>query len=138
VDHNRSTGLNVTLDRSLFHRPRLSVGVGYAGLAYRIDGGMFKPYLGFFNPNFYQRHYLTTHVTGRIYRSLDFDFAAGAGVQQIETATPLKPALLLNPSLIFKASPRVSITAGYTHYDSSQSLGTLRGDAARLSTDWRF
>jgi len=43
-----------------------------------------------------------------------------------------------NPQGTFKASPRLSLTLGYTCYDSSQSLGTVRGNAVRLSTDWRF
>jgi hypothetical protein len=50
----------------------------------------------------------------------------------------VQPALLLNPALTVKTSPRVQLSVGYTYYDSSQSLGTLRGNAVRLSTDWKF
>ena len=75
---------------------------------------------------------------GKIHGPLGFDFSSGAGVQQVERSTPLKPALLLSPALTLKASPRLLLTLGYTYYDSSQSLGTLRGNAVRLSTDWRF
>ena len=138
ADHNRGGGASLTFDRKLFHKPTVAVDLGYAGLAYGLAGGMEKPYLGFFNPGFYQRHYLTTHVVGKIRGPLGYDFSAGAGVQQVEHGAPIKPALLLNPAFTLKASPRLSLTLGYTYYDSSQSLGTLRGNAVRLSTDWKF
>jgi tetratricopeptide (TPR) repeat protein len=138
ADHNRGGGASLTFDRKLFHKPTVAVDLGYAGLAYGLAGGMEKPYLGFFNPGFYQRHYLTTHVVGKIRGPLGFGFSAGAGVQQVEHGAPIKPALLLNPAFTLKASPRLSLTLGYTYYDSSQSLGTLRGNAVRLSTDWKF
>lgn len=138
VDHNRGGGLSLTFNRKVFHHPGVAVDVGYDGLAYGITGGMEKPYLGIFNPDFYQRHYLTTHVAGKIHGPLGYDFSTGAGVQQVEHSAPLQPALLFSPALTLKANPRLSLTLGYTHYDSSQSLGTLRGNAARLCTDWRF
>jgi tetratricopeptide (TPR) repeat protein len=138
VDHNRGEGASLTFDRKLFHIRTVAFDLGYAGLAYGIAGGMQRPYLGFFNPGFYQRHYLTTHLAGRIRGPLGFDFSAGGGVQQVEHQTPLKPALLFSPAFTLKASPRLSLTLGYTYYDSSQSLGTLRGSAVRLSTDWKF
>ncbi len=138
VDHNRGGGASITFNRKLFHRPTMALDAGYAGLAYGLAGGMERPYMGFFNPGFYQRHYLTAHATGKVHGRLGYDFSAGGGVQQVEHNTPLKPALLLSPAFTFKASPRLLLTLGYTHYDSSQSLGTLRGNAVRLSTDWRF
>ena len=138
VDHNRGGGASLNFDRKLFHKSAAAVDLSYSGLAYGISGGAQKPYLGFFNPGFYQRHYVTTHVAGKIHGPLGFDFSSGAGVQQVERSTPLKPALLLSPALTLKASPRLGLTLGYTYYDSSQSLGTLRGNAVRLSTDLRF
>jgi len=138
VDHSRGGGASLTFNRKLFHKSSAAVDLGYAGLAYGFAGGMQKPYMGFFNPGFYQRHYLTTHVVGKIRGPLGYDFSAGAGVQQVEHGTPIKPALLLSPAFTLKASPRLSLTLGYTHYNSSQSLGPLRGNAVRLSTDWRF
>jgi tetratricopeptide (TPR) repeat protein len=138
ADHNRGGGASFTFDRKLFHRSTLGLDVGYAGLAYGITGGMQKPYLGIFNPGSYQRHYLTTHLVGKIRGPLGYDFSGGGGVQQVEHGAPLKPALLLSPAFTLKATPRLALTLGYTHYDSSQSLGTLRGNAVRLATDWRF
>jgi tetratricopeptide (TPR) repeat protein len=138
TDHNRGEGASLTFNRKLFHIRTVAFDLGYAGLAYGIRGGLERPYLGFFNPGFYQRHYLTTHLAGRIRGPLGFDFSAGGGVQQVEHQMPTKPALLLSPAFTLKASPRLSLTLGYTYYDSSQSLGTLRGSAVRISTDWKF
>jgi tetratricopeptide (TPR) repeat protein len=137
-DSNRGAGASLTFNRKLFQRPALGVDLGYDGLAYGFSGGGLRPYLGFFNPTFYQRHYLTTHFAGKIHGPLGFDFASGAGVQQVERGTPPKLALLVSPALTLKASRRMTLSLGYTHYNSSQSLGTLRGDAVRLSTDWKF
>jgi hypothetical protein len=137
-DENRGAGASLTFNRKLFHKSAVAVDLGYDGLVYGFSGGGLRPYLGFFNPSFYQRHYLTTHVVGKIHGPLGFDFSSGAGVQQVERGTPLKLALLVSPALTLKASRRLTLSLGYTHYNSSQSLGTLRGDAVRLSTDWRF
>ena len=138
ADHSRAGGASITLDRTLLHKSTVAADVGYAGLFYGIAGGTQEPYMGFFNPSFYQRHYLTTHVVGKIGRWVGYDVSVGTGVQQIEHGTPIKPALFFNPAFTLKASPRLSLTLGYTHYDSSPSLGTLRGNAVQLSTDWRF
>jgi hypothetical protein len=138
VDHNRFGGATITFDRALCQKRSLALDVGYSGLAYALAGGMERPYMGFFSPGFYQRHYLTLHAAGRIHGPWGYDFSSGAGVQQVEHLTRPKPALLLSPAFTFQANPRLSLTLGYTHYDSAQSLGTLRGNAVRLSTDWRF
>ncbi len=138
ADHIRGEGASLTFDRQLFHKSTVGVDLGYAGLAYGFAGGLQKPYLGFFNPGFYQRHYIITHVVGKIRGPLGYDFSAGGGVQQVEHGQPIKPAMVLSPAFALKASPWLSLTLGYTHYDSSQSLGTLRGNAVRLSTDWKF
>jgi tetratricopeptide (TPR) repeat protein len=138
AEHNRAVGTSVTFNRRLLQRSRTTFDIGYSGLAYGLAGGSERPYLGIFNPGFYQRHYLTTYVAGKIHGPLGFDISTGTGVQQVEHATPIKPALLFSPAFTLKASPRLSLTLGYTHYDSSQSLGTLSGNAVRLSTDYRF
>ncbi len=137
ADHNRFRGASVTFDRKVFQGSSVNLDLGYSGLAYELAGNE-KPYLGIFNPSFYQRHYLTAHVVGKIHGRLGYDFTAGGGIQQIEDNTPLKPALLLSPAFTLKTSSRLSLTLGYTYYDNSQSLGTLRGNAVRLSSDWKF
>lgn len=138
AEHNRAVGTTVTFNRKLLHRSRAALDVGYSGLAYGLAGGAERPYLGIFNPGFYQRHYLTTHIVGNLHGPLGFDLSTGTGVQQVEHGTPIKPALLFSPAFTLKATPRLTLTLGYTHYDSSQALGTLSGNAVRLSTDVKF
>ena len=138
VDHKRGGGASITFNRKVVQKSRVALDLGYSGLAYGFAGSASRPYLGFFTPGFYQRHYLTAHIVGKICGRLAYDFSAGSGVQQVERGTPLKTALFLSPAVTLKASARLSLTLGYTHYDSAQSLGSLEGNAARLTTDWRF
>ena len=137
ADHNRFRGASVSFDRKVFHWSSVNLDLGYSGIAYQLAGNE-KPYLGIFNPSFYQRHYLTTHVVGKIYGPLGYDFSVGGGIQQIEDNTPLKPALLLNPAFTLKTSSRLSLRLGYTYYNNSLALGVLRGNAVQLSTDCKF
>jgi tetratricopeptide (TPR) repeat protein len=137
-DRNRGGGASLTFNRNVFHNPRMALVLGYSGLAYGYAGGPGKPYLGFFNPDFYQRHYFTTHSFGRLRGPLGYDFSSGVGVQQVERGTVVRHALLLNPALTLRASRQLLLTLGYTHYNSSQALGTLNGNAMRFSTDWKL
>jgi len=138
ADHNRARGGSITFNRNLFRKHGTAFDLGYSGLVYGFEGGPQKPFLGFFNPDFYQRHYLTPHLYGKLHGPLGYDFLAGMGVQQVESGTSPTPAVLINPALTLRASSRLTLTLGYTHYDSSQALGTLQGNAIRLATDWKF
>jgi hypothetical protein len=137
VDQNHGRGASVTFNHHVLHKEPVTLDVGYSGLVYGYLNP-WRPYLGFFNPSFYQRHYLTTHVMGKIYGPLGYDISADGGIQQVEHDSPIKPALLLSPAFTLRTSPRLSLTLGYTHYDSSEAVGTLSGNAVRLSTDWKF
>ena len=138
ADRKRGRGGSITFDRQVFRRHGVALDLGYSGLAYGFRGGQQQYYMGFFSPGFYQRHYLTTRFVGRLRGPLGYDFSGGVGVQQVELGGSVQPALLLNPALTVKTSPRVQLSLGYTYYDSSQSFGILRGNAVRLSTDWKF
>ncbi len=138
VDHNRGGGASLVVTHKLLQRPEFKLDVGYDGLVYGFADQSDIPYLGFFNPGFYQRHYFTTHVVTKLYGPVGLDFTSGTGIQQIDHDTPIKAALLFSPALTFKVSRRLSLRVGYTYYDSAQSLGTLRGNAVQLSTDTRF
>ncbi len=138
VDHNRGGGAALNATRKLFERPSFKLDVGYDGLVYGFTNQSTIPYLGFFNPGFYQRQYFTTHVVAKLGGPVGIDFSTGTGIQQIDHGTPLKAALLFSPALTFKVSRRLSLRVGYTYYDSAQSLGTLRGNAVQVSTDTRF
>ncbi len=138
ADHIRGAGASLIFNRKLVHKSAVAVDLGYDGLIYGYSGGGNRPYLGFFDPNFYQRHYVTTHLVGKLHGPLGFDFSSGAGGQQVGQRMPWKSAILLSPALTLRASRRLNVSLGYTHYNSSQSLGTLSGNAARLTTDWKF
>jgi hypothetical protein len=138
VSHDRGGGVSLTFNRLVIQKAGMELDLGYSGIAFGFAGGPAKPYLGFFDPGFYQRHYFTTHMLGKIYGPLRYDFSAGSGVQQVEKGTPAKVALFVTPAVTLKATARLSLTLAYTHYDSAQTLGTLEGNALRLSTDWRF
>ena len=137
-DHNQARGGSITFTRHLFRKEYAALDLGYAGLLYGFAGGPQKAYLGFFNPSFYQRHYLTPHISGKLLGPVGYDFSGGMGVQQVEQRGALTRALLLSPALTLRTGPRAMLTMGYTHYDSSPSRGVLRGNALRLSTDWKF
>jgi tetratricopeptide (TPR) repeat protein len=137
-DHDEAYNGSVTFDRNLFRSERLSFDLGYAGLAYGYAGRRRNIFVGMFNPAFYQRHYLTTHLHGKLWGPIRYDFSGGVGLQQVEQRAALTRALLLSPALTFKMSSRFSLTAGYIHYNSAQSLGILRGNAVRLTTEWAF
>jgi Flp pilus assembly protein TadD len=138
ADHNRAQGGSITFIRNLFRKDHATVDLGYSGLLYGFAGGPQKSYLGLFNPDFYQRHTLIPHVYGKLRGPWGYDFSGGFGVQQVEHAAALTPALLLSPALTLRTGPREMLTLGYIHYDCSPSLGSLRGNAVRLSTDWKF
>lgn len=138
ADHDQGQGGSALFNRNVIRSDRLTFDVGYAGLAYGYIGRRGNVFLGFFNPRFYQRHLATVHVSGKLWGPLGYDFSGGVGVQQVEQGQALTRALILSPAFTLKASSRLSLTAGYTHYNSAQSLGTLRGKAVRLSTDWKF
>jgi len=138
ADRKSGRGGSLTFDRQVFHRHGVALDLGYSGLAYGFRGGQQQFYMGFFTPGFYQRHYLTTRVVGKLHGALGYDFSGGMGVQQVELGGSVRPALLLNPALTVKTSQRAQLSLGYTYYDSSQSFGALRGNAVRLSTDWKF
>lgn len=138
VDRDHSKGASLTFNRRFVTTSRLALDAGYSALVYGFSGGSSKVLMGFFNPDFYQRHYLTAHLAGKIHGPLGYDFSAAGGVQQIAPVAPVQPAVVLNPALTLKVSPRLSLSAGYTHYNSSETLGVLHGNAVRLSSDWRF
>ena len=102
------------------------------------EGDRRKVYLGFFNPRFYQRHLATTRIYGKLRGPLGYDFSAGLGLQQVQQGAALTRGLILNPALILKASRRLSLSVGYTHYNFAQTLGVVSGNAVQLSSDFKF
>ncbi|HXJ94893.1 MAG TPA: tetratricopeptide repeat protein, partial [Terriglobia bacterium] len=132
------SGGALDFNRRIIDRERFAVDAGYSMTMFGYDGARRGVYLGFFTPNFYERELLNTRFTGHFTRRFGYDFSQGVGVQQVGYHQPFKKALLLNPALTFKATRYVTATIGYTHYDSAQSLGIVRGNGVRLGIDYRL
>jgi len=94
--------------------------------------------MGFFNPTFYQRHFVTSRVQGRVWGPVDYTLVGDFGIQQVDQGEPVTRAFEVGPALTFQVSRRHSITIGYLHYNFAQSLGKLTGNALQLSSDWSF
>ncbi len=136
--HDQVHGGSVVFSRNLIRYNHFSFDAGYAGLAYAYEGRRRNVYLGFFNPKFYQRHLVTTRFYGNLRGPVGYDFSGGIGLQQIAPHQALTRALIVSPALTLRATSRFSLTLGYTHYNFGQTLGTLSGNAVRLSTGWKF
>ncbi len=136
--HDQGHGGSAIFNRNLIRSDHFSFDAGYKGQAFGFAGPRRKLFLGFFNPSFYQNHLLTTRLYGKLAGPLGYDFSGGFGVQQVLQGRALTRALIVSPTLTLKVSPHLTLSAGYTHYDTAQALGPLRGNAVQASTDWRF
>jgi len=105
-----------------------SVWYGYAG----------RSYMGFFNPSFYQRYLLTPRIYGKFSKTVGYDLSGGVGIQKSDKDNPIKMGGRISPALTFRVNDHFSFGMGYTYYNTAQALGTLRGNAFRVTTDWKF
>ena len=138
ADRDSARGVSLLLNRNIIRGTRLSFDAGYSGTAYGFQGPRLHVFMGFFNPRFYERHLLTTRLRGTLAGPLGYDFSAAIGVQQVDHRQPFGRAEILNPALTVRASSSLSFTLGYTHYNTAQSVGVVRGDAVAVSSDFRF
>ncbi|PYV00926.1 MAG: hypothetical protein DMG26_14610, partial [Acidobacteria bacterium] len=129
ADRERATGGSVVFNRNLVRSDRVSFDLGYSGLAYGYKSEGRRVYLGFFDPNFYQRHLVTTRLYGKLRGPVGYDFSGGLGLQQVRQRQALTRGLLLNPALTVKVSRRLSLRMGYVHYNFAQALGPISGNA---------
>ena len=135
---DQGSGGSVALDRSVIRWERGSLDLGYSGLAFGYAGQRRGVFMGFFNPTFYQRHFVTSRVQGRVWGPVDYTLVGDFGIQQVDQGEPVTRAFEVGPALTFQVSRRHSITIGYLHYNFAQSLGKLTGNALQLSSDWSF
>lgn len=138
--HGRDVGNEgrIVFDRSLIRTERFSLDAGYAGLAFGFKGARRGTWMGFFNPDFYEQQMATIHLSDALFGPLRFTFDGGAGVQRVGYGTSFTRASKTNPALSFQLTRTFRLTVGYTHYDFSQALGTVRGNAVTLETRWSF
>jgi cytochrome c-type biogenesis protein CcmH/NrfG len=137
-DQESGGGGSMIFSHRVIDRERFAFDAGYSMTMFGYDGPRRGVYLGFFTPNFYERELFNTRLTGHFTRRFGYDFSQGVGVQQVGYHQPLKEALLINPTLTFKATRYLAMNIGYTHYDSAQSLGIVRGNGVRLGIDYRL
>ncbi len=108
-----------------------SVWYGFAGR----DRGVF---MGFFNPGLYQRYLLTPRIYGKLAGPVGYDLSGGIGTQKSDRDNPWKLGGRVSPGFTFRFSDHFTLGLGYTYYNTAQALGTLRGNAFRVTTDWKF
>ena len=94
--------------------------------------------MGFFNPSFYQRYLLTPRIYGKLSNTVGYDLSGGVGIQKSDKDNPIKMGGRISPALTFRVNDHFSFGMGYTYYNTAQALGTLRGNAFRVTTDWKF
>jgi tetratricopeptide (TPR) repeat protein len=138
ADRLRYSGATITFTGNLVRFRRFAFDGGYSGLMDEFVNVGGRSYLGFFTPRFYQRHLLTGRFSGKLWGPVSYDFSGGFGAQQIERGQPLTRAFTLSPSFTVRTTPRLTLGVGYTYYNFAQTLGELRGNAFRITTDWKF
>ena len=136
--HDQVRGTSVIFNRNIMHSARFSFDAGFNTQVYGFAGHAQQSFMGFFNPGFYQSHLLTSRIYGSLWGPLGFDFSGGGGIQQTEHSGALTRAMILSPGITIRMNHQRSLTLGFTHYNSGQSLGILRGNAVRLSTTFAF
>jgi len=134
----RARGGSVTFNHNLFRSTRFSFDGGLNSSVSGFSRRSHQLPLGFFTPDLFQTHLATARFYGHLAGPLDYEFSGGLGIQQTERGGALTRATKLSPALTLKASNSLAVTLGYVYYNSAQSLGSLRGNAVRLTTEWKI
>jgi tetratricopeptide (TPR) repeat protein len=116
----------------------ISLDLGAEFVRYGFAGRDRGVFMGFYNPEIYQRYLLTTRIYGKLSGPVGYELAGGFGIRQSDRNGPYKAGGRISPSFTFRVNDHFSFGIGYTHYNDAQVLGTLRGNAFRLTTDWKF
>ncbi|MEJ2007186.1 MAG: tetratricopeptide repeat protein [Acidobacteriota bacterium] len=138
ADHELAQGERITFERNVLRSERFSLDAGYEGLLYGVAGRGLAVYLGFFNPSFYQSHEFVPRIYGRLWGPLGYDFHAGIGIQQVGHRQAITRALSASPGISVRVSRHLRLILGYTHYNTAQILGPLRGNEVRFDTEWQY
>lgn len=138
ADRDQGHGGSIDFTLQVFKSSRLSLDLGYGGLIEGFAGQRQNVFMGFFNPSFYQRHELVPRIYGSLFGPLGYDLSGGIGVQQTGREGAITKAWQVSPSLSVRVSRHISLTFGYTHYNTAQVLGPLRGNEVRFGTRWQY
>ncbi len=122
---------------TFYESERFSVDGGYSGRIYGFTHRQ-HPFLGFYNPNLYQLHELVSRIYGKFWGPIGYDIAGGLGIQQAGRGQALTRAWDVTPAFSLQVSRNLLLTLSYTHYNTAQALGPLRGNAVQLNSQWKF
>ncbi|HVB29502.1 MAG TPA: tetratricopeptide repeat protein [Terriglobia bacterium] len=138
ADHDQGQGGSIIFNRQLVHSAGFSLDAGYEGYIYGFAGQNHNVFLGFFNPGFYQRHEFVPRIYGSLWGPLGYDLSAGIGLQQTGRGAAFTRAWNISPNLLVRVSRHLRLIFGYTHYNTAQILGPLRGNEVRFGTEWQY
>jgi tetratricopeptide (TPR) repeat protein len=141
--HDFGRGGAINFNQIVVKRERFSLDAGFLSNIYGFAGRKAQVFLGFFNPTLYQNYQADGRIYGKLFGPVSYDFYGAIGVQRTDNQTtlglvtgPFKRSATVRPSFSFKVSPHLTLGIAYTHYNSAQVLGPLRGNAVSLTTDW--
>jgi hypothetical protein len=60
------------------------------------------------------------------------------GIQQTGRGGAVTNAWMVSPNILVHVSRHLSLIFGYTHYNTAQILGPLRGNEVRFGTKWQY
>ena len=138
ANYDQSNGGSMLLNRTFVQSDRFSLDAGYEGLIYGFAGRERNVFLGFFNPSFYQLHELVPRIYGTLWGPLGYDIRAGIGIQQNGRGEAITRAWNISPDLSLRVNRHLRLIFGYTHYNTAQILGPLRGNEFRFTTEWQY
>jgi len=132
------SGGAITFSQKFIISRHFSFEAGYSGLETQFINPGGHIYLGFFEPALYQRHLATARFFGKLWGPVGYDFAGGLGAQQVERGGAFHRAFKASPLFTVRTSPSLTLGLGYMYYNFAQTLGQIRGNALRFTTDWKF
>ena len=138
ADRDHGAGGKITFSGQVLHSSRFSLDLGYEGVIYGFAGQGQNLFMGFFNPSFYQRHEFVPHIYGSLWGPLGYDLSGGIGIQQTGRGAAVTNAWMVSPNILVRVSRHLSLVFGYTHYNTAQILGPLRGNEVRFGTKWQY
>ncbi len=138
ADHDQANGGSIIFNRTLVQSDHFSLEGGYEGVMYGFSGSSRNVFLGFFTPAFYQVHELVPRVYGTLWGPFGYDVSGGIGIQQTNHGGAVTRAWNVSPNLSIRVSRHLQLIFGYTHYNTAEALGPLRGNAVRFVTEWQY
>jgi tetratricopeptide (TPR) repeat protein len=137
-EQESGSGGTLSFNLRTIERERLALDVGASAFLDGYSSPRRNVEVGLFTPSFYQRELLNGRLSGQLSKWIGYDLSAGFGVQQVDRRQALTRAFVVSPAMKFRVTPYISANLGYTHYDSTQALGIVRGNGVRGEIDWRF